>query len=195
MADPSPALVAAARRAWLQGFLPATSGNLSARRPDGRLVVTESGRDKGALTEDELLVVDADGHPAEPGRRPSAETPLHVARYRADPAIGAIVHVHAPYGVVASRHFEDAVVLEGYELQKALRGVRSHDERVVVPIFDNDQDVDGLADRIEARLTGAEVGYLLRGHGLYAWGADVEEAVRHVEAFEALFRCVLEEHR
>jgi methylthioribulose-1-phosphate dehydratase len=30
-------------------------------------------------------------------------------------------------------------------------------------------------------------GFLLRRHGLYAWGKDLDEARRHLEIFEFLF--------
>ena len=35
-------------------------------------------------------------------------------------------------------------------------------------------------------------GYLIDGHGLYAWGRNMAEARRHLEAFEFLFHCELE---
>jgi len=35
-------------------------------------------------------------------------------------------------------------------------------------------------------------GYLIDGHGLYAWGRDMPEARRHLEAFEFLLHCELE---
>ena len=38
-------------------------------------------------------------------------------------------------------------------------------------------------------------GYLIRGHGLYTWGRDVAEALRHLEAFDFLFTCELEHRR
>lgn len=34
-------------------------------------------------------------------------------------------------------------------------------------------------------------GFLIAGHGLYAWGRTVDDALRHVEAFEHLFSCVV----
>ncbi|MCO1980156.1 methylthioribulose-1-phosphate dehydratase, partial [Pseudomonas aeruginosa] len=34
-------------------------------------------------------------------------------------------------------------------------------------------------------------GYLIRGHGLYTWGARMSDALRQVEAFEFLFECEL----
>jgi len=38
-------------------------------------------------------------------------------------------------------------------------------------------------------------GYLIDGHGLYAWGRDMPEARRHLEAFEFLLGCELELRR
>jgi methylthioribulose-1-phosphate dehydratase len=35
------------------------------------------------------------------------------------------------------------------------------------------------------------VGYLIRGHGLYTWGARMSDALRQIEAFEFLFECEL----
>jgi methylthioribulose-1-phosphate dehydratase len=35
-------------------------------------------------------------------------------------------------------------------------------------------------------------GYLINGHGLYAWGSDMAEARRHLDAFEFLLGCELE---
>ena len=38
-------------------------------------------------------------------------------------------------------------------------------------------------------------GYLIDGHGLYAWGRDMAEARRHIEAFEFLLACELDLRR
>jgi len=64
---------------------------------------------------------------------------------------------------------------------------------VDVPVFANTQDMDELAAKVEAKLDeGCMWGYLIDGHGLYAWGRDMAEARRHLEAFEFLFHCELE---
>ena len=77
-------------------------------------------------------------------------------------------------------------------MQKALAGVSSHNEEVAVAIFDNDQDMLALAD-VLTKAWGkkglAVPGFLIRGHGLYAWGKDAADAMRHVEGFEFLFEC------
>ena len=38
-------------------------------------------------------------------------------------------------------------------------------------------------------------GYLIAGHGLYAWGRDISEARRHLDAFEFMLGCELELRR
>jgi methylthioribulose-1-phosphate dehydratase len=71
-----------ARWAHASGLVPATSGNFSLRVADDpfRLAVTASGRDKGALTEADVVVVDETGKPVDSDGRPSAESPGSAAR-------------------------------------------------------------------------------------------------------------------
>jgi methylthioribulose-1-phosphate dehydratase len=91
---------------------------------------------------------------------------------------------------------DGAIVLEGFEMHKALNGITTHESTVRVPIFANAQDTDELARTVEASIAGNGVpGYLLAGHGLYAWGETMEQARRHVEGLEFLLRCSLEERR
>ena len=63
----------------------------------------------------------------------------------------------------------------------------------VLPVFPNTQDMHELAAWVEAALDAQCLwGYLIDGHGLYAWGRDMAEARRHLEAFEFLLGCELE---
>jgi methylthioribulose-1-phosphate dehydratase len=83
--------------------------------------------------------------------------------------------------------------VHGFEMQKALSGITSHDEVVTIPLFDNDQDMERLATLVEKRLAKSPEGvpgFLVRGHGLYAWGHSLAEAKRHVEGLEFLCQCL-----
>lgn len=181
-------LIEAGRLIDRRGWVPATSGNFSARLGDGTIAITVSGAHKGRLTVEDIMRVGADGQSLD-GRRPSAETGLHVRLYARRPAVGAVLHTHSPGAVTASRLFGDALVLEGHELLKALAGIDTHEARVTVPIFPNDQDIARLGERVDRWLDGANGahGYLIAGHGAYTWGASVADALRHVEALEFLF--------
>lgn len=177
------------------GWTPATSSNFSHRLDDQHAAITVSGRDKGRLVEDDIMVVDFDGRPVGRPLRPSAETLLHTQLYRRYPEIGCVLHTHSPVQTVASRLYasQGHIRLEGYELLKAFEGNRTHEMAIDVPVFANTQDMDVLAAQVEALLDKQGMwGYLIDGHGLYAWGRNMAEARRHLEAFEFLFHCELE---
>jgi methylthioribulose-1-phosphate dehydratase len=186
-------LVQAGAFLYGKGWVPATSGNFSARLSDDRVAITESGHHKGALSVDHIMVVDLDGRPLEPARRPSAETLLHTTLYRRWPGLGAVLHTHSMNATLLSRQAGGPLTLEGYELLKAFPGVVTHETTVTVPVFPNDQDIPRLGAKVEQWLDEQPDthGYLIAGHGLYTWGASVSDALRHVEAFEFLFQCEL----
>lgn len=185
-------VVTLAHHCGAKGWIPATSGNFSVRVDAQRAAITASGGDKAKLTADGVIVADIDG-PAHP--RASAEAPLHLALYRLSPEIGAVAHVHSLAATLASLRFQRAgrLRLEGFELLKAFRGTTTHETALDVPIFDNTQDMDGLAVVVEKRLRAGPLGFgfLLAGHGLYAWGRDATDTLRHLDAFDYLFTLAL----
>lgn len=188
-------LVPAIRELAQLGWTPATSSNFSHRLDTQHAAITVSGGDKGRLTEADIMVVDFEGKAIGSNLRPSAETLLHTQLYRRFPEIGCVLHTHSPTQTVASRLFAGAghIRLVGYELLKAFEGNRTHETEVSVPVFPNTQDMNVLAAQVDALLDkGPMWGYLIDGHGLYAWGRTIAEARRHLEAFEFLIGCELE---
>lgn len=180
-----------ARRGWT----PATSSNFSRRIDDAHVAITVSGRDKGALTEADIMVVDLDGTPVATTQRPSAETLLHSQLYKRFADIGCVLHTHSQTQTVASRLYADAghVRLAGFELLKAFAGNDTHEAEINLHVLPNSQDMPALAAQVEALLDTQRMwGYLIDGHGLYAWGRDMPEARRHLEAFEFLLACELQ---
>lgn len=183
---------------WLdsKGWAPATAGNYSMRLDDGSVAVTVSGRHKGRLTEADVMRVDMAGTSLD-GQRPSAETGLHLALYRAFPDIGAVLHSHSPEAVGLSRAVPQAqgFTLAGHEMLKVYPGIATHDTSRVLPIVDNSQDMAEIETAIAPRLLDADVlpAYLIRGHGLYGWGRDMAEAERVIEATEWLIAAELAE--
>jgi methylthioribulose-1-phosphate dehydratase len=75
---------------------------------------------------------------------------------------------------------------------KGLDGVTSHVHREWIPIIENSQDITALADSVGETLAKNKDahGFLLRRHGLYAWGKDLKQAKRHIEIFEFLLETV-----
>lgn len=181
------------------GWVPATSGNFSMRMDEDRVAITASGRHKGRITAADIIAVDREGEPAEGPHRPSAETALHLQIYRCFPAAGAVLHTHSRTQSVASRLFagEGLVRLQGWELQKAVTGFHSHLDVLELPVFPNTQHMPELVARVDAWLDAGKPlhGYLIEGHGMYAWGRDMDEARRHLEALDFLLACELDLRR
>lgn len=187
-------IIAAGRFLYGRGWSPATSSNYSARLSATEALLTVSGKHKGQLGPDDVLATDLHGNSLEPGKKPSAETLLHTQLYQWRADIGAVLHTHSVNATVLSRATDASeLVFEDYELQKAFSGIATHESRVRVPIFDNDQDIARLAAKVQPWLDQHPdcVGYLIRGHGLYTWGAHMNDALRQIEAFEFLFECEL----
>jgi methylthioribulose-1-phosphate dehydratase len=183
------ALVAVGRAFDARGWAPATSGNYSARLDDGRIAITVSGAHKGRLTPDDIMLLDS-GDP----RRPSAETALHIAIYRAYSEVRSVLHSHAAVSVALGRVSGEAWTIAGHELLKALPGIDTHDSSVTVPIVENSQDMAAIEAAAMPRLAGVPA-FMIRGHGLYGWGRSIAEAERVIEAIEWLAEAELAERR
>jgi methylthioribulose-1-phosphate dehydratase len=175
-------------RGWVLG----TSGNFSAVLSASplRLAITRSAAHKGRLDESSFLEIDASGRPRRKNAaRPSAETLLHLEIVRARGA-GCVLHTHSIWSTLLSGEHEAAggLAIEGMEMLKGLAGVTTHEHREWIPILANDQDMTRLAVRVRNVLASHPDAhaFLLARHGLYTWGATIEDARRHVEILEFL---------
>jgi len=180
------------RRGWALG----TGGNFSAviEREPLRIAITASSLDKSRLSPADILEIDADGALLKPAQgKPSAETLLHVAIIRAAGA-GAVLHTHSVWSTILSDYHIGAggFFIDGYEMLKGLEGIKTHDHREWIPIVENSQDMKALASEVRGMLDEFRNihGFLIRRHGLYTWGKDLDEAARHVEILEFLLESV-----
>jgi L-fuculose-phosphate aldolase len=76
-----------------RGLIVGSSGNVSARAPEG-MVITPSGSDPETLTASDLATVTLDGATLD-GGTPSSEWAMHAAIYRDCPKAAFVVHSHA----------------------------------------------------------------------------------------------------
>jgi methylthioribose-1-phosphate isomerase len=173
-----------ARSLYARGWMPGTAGNISVRTGE-TAAITGSGLSKGELTADDMVTVTvADSQPVSGGRRPSAETAIHTAIYRATNA-DAVVHVHAPHATAHTVGASQAVTFSGYELIKGLGTT----ETISIPVFTNHSDVARIGDDIEQHLIEhpeAPPVLFIAGHGITAWGAGLAQARDRVECLEAM---------
>jgi methylthioribulose-1-phosphate dehydratase len=198
-----------------RGWAPATTSNYSLRMPpeagpERFALISRTGVDKAYICADDFIFVSEDGQVLpECPHKPSAETLLHTMIYR-NTAAGCVLHTHSVantmldyrYGVFTddSRRYTYHE-FSGYEMVKALAGFTTHEQAAHLLVVPNSQDMPALARHIEGLLRPdwegqlLAPGFILAGHGLYAWGASPDEAKRHVEALEFLLACRLAERQ
>ncbi|MFZ9270411.1 MAG: acireductone synthase [Prochlorococcaceae cyanobacterium] len=175
------------RRGWCDG----TGGNFSCvlQQEPLHMLMAPSGVAKGSVPPEQLIVVDGHGQLLRGSGRTSAETLLHLAIVNVTGA-GAVLHTHSQAATLLSqrvgRHHPGELVLEGLEMLKGLEGIKTHATAVALPVLPNDQDLTRLSAAAEPLLADAPCGLLIAGHGLYAWGADLAAAQRHLEILEFL---------
>ena len=90
-------VAAVARRLVSSGLVTGTSGNVSARTPEGDVLITPSGLSYEVMDPESIVLVDLDGGLLEGSLVPSSETPMHTGIYKARQNVEAVVHTHSRY--------------------------------------------------------------------------------------------------
>ncbi len=184
-----------------QGHNPATSGNYSIRSKTTPAIalVSESRIDKSKFSENNFLPMDINSRLLHTGfdicgRIPSDETDIHLSIYQVTNA-SCVLHSHILDALLFADLFQDLpyATISGLELLKGFKGVLTHETALKIPCFHNTQDIKTLSEEIKPTIISEPFtfGLLLRGHGLYAWGESVEDAKRHLEVFEYVFKYYL----
>ena len=175
------------RRGWCDG----TGGNFSVirQRHPLQLLMAPSGVDKGSVRDEHLIAVNEHGHVIEGEGRASAETAIHLRIIESLKA-GAVLHTHSLAATVLSRWHCSAgcIQLEGWEMLKGLVGINTHASSITIPVISNSQSMDELGEAVTPLLETSPCGFLVVGHGLYAWGADLDASKRHLEILEFLLK-------
>lgn len=168
------ALADAGRRLATGGLVLGTAGNLSVRVGE-HIVVTASGTDLGALTPDQLSVVDENGAVLAGDPKPTSELPLHLALYRRTDA-AAVAHAHAMSSIAVGCTHD--VLPPVHYMTLLLGGV------VRVAPYETFGSA-ALAEGVVAALRDRQAA-LMRNHGSVAIGADIGAACERLELVEWL---------
>jgi L-fuculose-phosphate aldolase len=167
-------LVDHGRRMVHDGLVDGVSGNLSGRAGD-LIAITPSGVPyQDMAPADICLVRPADGSTAA-GGRPSTETPMHLAVYRATDA-AAIVHTHSPFVVALS-----TVLDELPAVHYAMAGLGGLVRVTPYARFGTQELADGAVAALRGRTA-----VILRNHGALTYGATLEQAYDRARTLEWL---------
>ncbi len=177
-------LLELAQLSFSRAWNPGTGGNFSLRQDQNLCWVSASGKHKGLLTVEDFLPIGInDAQPVAPClRKPSDETALHCAIYRASEEARAVLHVHTPHTVAMVKK---PLLLSDNEMLKVF-GFPTHETEIEVPSLPNTQDMQNLGLSVAPYLNHQLKVLVLEGHGVYAWGRTADEAMYRIEALEYL---------
>lgn len=168
-----------------RGLTHGSTGNISARTPDGGLLVSPTGTSFGRLDPGRLSRFDATGQHVG-GDKPTKEMPLHTAFYDTRGTAGAVVHLHSCHSVALS-------LLPGVDEDNFLPaytpyGIMQVGRVKLLPFFVPGDPAMGQAVR---GLAGKRTAVMLANHGPVVAGKDVEAACNAIEELEATARLAL----
>jgi L-ribulose-5-phosphate 4-epimerase len=171
------------------GLVIFTWGNASALyREKGWVVIKPSGVAYEAMTAEDMVVVDLEGHLIEGDKKPSSDTPTHLVLYRAFPDIGGIVHTHSTYatawaqagldipniGTTHADYFKDAIPCTRQMTAEEVGGAYERETGQVI------------VERFNELNPAYTPGVLVNNHGPFSWGKDAGEAVHNAVVMEQL---------
>ncbi len=188
-----------AKTFYRDGWMVGTSGNLSVKLSGQPLqfAITASGIHKGKLRSSQVLKVQANKRilSSRNGKyTPSAETAIHRALYQLFPNCRAVFHVHTLHSTEVSLRYKGkrSIPVKGLEMFKGF-GITNMKKTLQIPLFPNLNNLESLARRIQTKFKARQPnlpGFLIEGHGLTAWGKNLDEAQKHVELLEFICRYV-----
>ena len=172
------ALCLHAKSLFDRGLSGGTTGNISARTPDGGLLVSPTGSSFGRLDPARLSRFDADGTLIG-GDKPTKEMPLHMAFYETRAQAGAVVHLHSTYSVALSMMPD--VDPENVLPPLTPYGIMKLGKVKLLPFFLPGDAAMGAAVRA---LGGKHAAVMLANHGPVVSGGDLDAACNGIEELE-----------
>jgi L-fuculose-phosphate aldolase len=164
-------LLATAQEMLARGLVEGTAGNLSARLPDGNVVLTPSSHPYDEMTLDDLVVVTREGEIVESpnDRSPTTEKALHLACLAAHDDIHSVIHSHAKHCTMfAITHQPIPCVIEEFDVYVGGE----------VPVANYRlTGSDELGDEV-AKWVGERGAVLMANHGLLTVGKTPQDAMK-----------------
>lgn len=171
-------LVALATSLFNRGYAVGGAGNISAKLPDGCILMTPTNSSLGRLNPSSLSKVSPSGERVS-GDCPSKEIYFHRAAYDGDSGCGAVVHLHSTYLTALS-------CLDGLNRDDVLQPFTPYyvmrvGRLPLIPYFRPGHP--GIAGALKERLGSARA-FLLANHGSIVLGKDIVDAVNNAEELE-----------
>lgn len=143
--------------------------------PDGNIIITPSGTDKGEMQKDDIGTVDLDGNIIGKSFTPSIETQMHTTLYKTRPDIKAVVHAHPVTACAFAATFAEInykLIVETYLMVSKIAYAE------YVPMGTKE-----LAWEVAAKAKKANC-IIMRKHGALTVGTSLLEAFERLEVME-----------
>lgn len=165
-----------------RNLVTASDGNISVRISEEHILLTPSGRNKGMLQKEEILVLDGNGNTIEGEGRASKEYPMHKEIYRRRQDVKAVVHTHPVYATafaLAGKNLPDNYLIES----RMMLG------RTALA----DYAAPGTPALAAAAARYAEEcnAILLRNHGALTLGKNLMDAFQKMEVMESIAKTII----
>ncbi len=175
-------IVRIGRKLYSKGFIAGSDGNISCRLESDSVLITPSGKAKGELGPDDMVVVGTDGTFLRGDSKPSSEYRMHLLLYQRLEHIHAVVHAHPPvitaYSVAGKKIATD-ILPEGIIMLDKLAWVEY-----------GTPSTDDLSLKMEKYLPESDI-FVLANHGATSAGANLDQTYNKLETLEHQARIYL----
>lgn len=167
---------------YTRRLVTACDGNISLRVSDEHILITPSGRNKGYLKPDEMILTDFDGNSIENAGKASREFPLHKLVYEQRPDISAVIHTHPIYATafaMAGKNIPDDYLVESRVMlgKCGLAGYAPPGTML-------------LAEQLAPFIPTCNA-VLLQNHGAVTYGVDLMDAFNKMEVLESIAQTII----
>lgn len=172
------------------GLVTFTWGNVSAvDRERGWMVIKPSGVAYEHMGVDDMVVLRLDdGTVVEGSKKPSSDTPTHLALYRAFPTLGGVVHTHSRHATIWAQAGRDLPALgttHADYFYGTIPCTRLMTPAEIAGAYEHETGQVIIETFRERAIDPAQVpAVLVQAHGPFAWGKDAHEAVHNAVVLE-----------
>lgn len=166
-----------AKRLYQKGMSPSTSGNISLKADDNKILITASGTCLNDMDDNDIILIDYDGNTIEGAKKPSSEKIMHSEIYTQRDDINAIIHCHCPVLT--------AFAVAGLPMKKAILPdfALLFEEVPIVPYFC--PSTIELAQAVAQEFKNNKNAVLMKNHGIILGSDSLQNAFYALESLRA----------
>lgn len=168
---------------YQRNLVTASDGNVSLRVSEEHILLTPSGRNKGLVKAEEMVLLDLFGNTVEGKGKASKEYPMHRAIYEGRKDVCAVIHTHPVYTTafaLAGKNLPDNYLIEMNMMLK----------ETALAEYATPGTIE-MAEVISPYIAGYDA-ILLKNHGAVTFGKNTEDAFNKMEVMESIAKTIIQ---